>query len=107
MSAGDASAVEQRALRISIWVTIGYAVISVVWALLAKSEVILLDAVVTPLYLLMSLGSLIVSRIVAQGPSRAFPFGRSALEPLFVIGSCPPWTPRPLAPPSAYRAGGR
>jgi predicted Co/Zn/Cd cation transporter (cation efflux family) len=86
MSARDASAVEQRALRTSIWASIGFAVISVVWGLLAKSEVILLDAIFTPLYLLMTLGSLIVSRIVAKGPSRMFPFGRNALEPLFVIG---------------------
>ena len=87
MSAGDASGstVEQRALRTSLWVGIGFAVVSAVWGLLANSEVILLDAVFTPLYLLMTSGSLIVSRIVAKGPSRAFPFGRNALAPLFVI----------------------
>jgi predicted Co/Zn/Cd cation transporter (cation efflux family) len=34
----------------------------------------------------MTLGSLIVSLIVAKGPSTMFPFGRHALEPLFVIG---------------------
>jgi predicted Co/Zn/Cd cation transporter (cation efflux family) len=87
MPAGDvpASAAEQRALRTSIWVSIGFAVISVVWGLLAKSEVILLDAVFTPLSLLMTLGSLILSRIVAKGPSTMFPFGRNALTPLFVI----------------------
>ena len=86
MSVDGASAVEQRALRISIWVTIGFAVISAVWGLLANSEVILLDAVFTPLSLLMTSGSLIVSRIVAKGPSRLFPFGRNALAPLLVIG---------------------
>lgn len=85
MSAGDASAVEQRALRISIWVSISFAVISVVWGLVAKSEVILLTAVFAPLELLLTWGSLIVSRIVAKGPSRTFPFGRNALAPLFVI----------------------
>jgi predicted Co/Zn/Cd cation transporter (cation efflux family) len=47
MSAGDApgSTVEQRALRTSLWVTISFAVVSAVWGLLAKSEVILLDAI--------------------------------------------------------------
>ncbi|MDR2988513.1 MAG: cation transporter [Nocardiopsaceae bacterium] len=84
MSAGDASTVEQRALRTSLWVSIGFAVIAAVWGLLARSEVILLDAVFTPLYLLMTLGSLIVSRVVAKGPSRMYPFGRHALAPLFV-----------------------
>ncbi|MDR2986941.1 MAG: cation transporter [Nocardiopsaceae bacterium] len=85
MSAGDAATAEQRALRISIWVSIGFAVISAVWGLLARSEVILLDAVLTLLYLLMTLGSLIVSRIVAKGPSMMFPFGRNALAPMVVI----------------------
>jgi predicted Co/Zn/Cd cation transporter (cation efflux family) len=86
MSVVDSSAVERRALRTSILVSIGFAVVAVVWALLAKSEAILLDAVFTPLYLLMTFGSLIVSLIVAKGPSRTFPFGRNALAPLFVIG---------------------
>ncbi len=87
MSAGDApgSTVEQRTLRTSLWVTISFAAISAVWGILAKSEVILLDAVFTPLYLLMTSGSLIVSRLVAKGPSRMYPFGRNALEPLLVI----------------------
>ncbi|MBO0875819.1 MAG: cation transporter, partial [Pseudonocardia sp.] len=86
MSAGDASAAEQRALRTSIAVSIGFAVISAVWGLLARSEVILLDAVFTPLDVLLTSGSLIVARIVAKGPSTMFPFGRDALMPLAVIG---------------------
>jgi predicted Co/Zn/Cd cation transporter (cation efflux family) len=77
---------EQRALRTSLWVTIVFAIISAVWGLLARSEVILLDAIINPLYLLMTSGSMIVSRIVAKGPSRMFPFGRDALAPLVVIG---------------------
>ena len=87
MSAGDTSGstVEQRALRASLWAGIGFAVVSAVWGLLANSEVILLDAVFTPLFLLLTSGSLMVSRIVARGPSRMFPFGRNALAPLFMI----------------------
>lgn len=86
MSAGDASAMEQRALRTSIGISISFAVIAAVWGLLARSEVIMLDAVFTPLYVLLASGSLIVSRIVAKGPSMMFPFGRDALMPLVVIG---------------------
>lgn len=87
MSAGaqPASAVEQRALRTSFAISIGFGVIAAVWGLLARSEVILLDAVFTPLYLILTSGSLIVSRIVSRGPSRMYPFGRDALVPLFVI----------------------
>ena len=35
--------------------------------------------------MLMTSSSLIVSRIVAKGPSTMFPFGRDALAPLVVI----------------------
>lgn len=87
MAAGgeSGSVVERRALRASLWAAAGFAVISVVWGLIADSEVILLDAIFTPIDLLVASGSLVVSRIVAKGPTRMFPFGRNALAPLFVL----------------------
>lgn len=85
MASGDQSAREQSALRLSIWISLAFAVVAVVWGLAAGSQVILLDAIFTPLGVLLSWGSLVVSRIVAKGPTRRFPFGRDALVPLFVI----------------------
>ena len=80
-----AQSLEQRALRFSMRVSIGFAVVAIVWGLIEGSQVILLDAVYTPLSLLLTWGSMLVSKVVAKGPSRLFPFGRDALIPLFVI----------------------
>lgn len=80
-----AQSLEQRALRFSMRVSIGFAVVAIVWGLIGGSQVILLDAVYTPLSLLLTWGSVLISRVVAKGPSRLFPFGRDALIPLFVI----------------------
>lgn len=80
-----AAASEQRALRFSMRFSIGFAVVAIVWGLIEGSQVILLDAVYTPLSLLLTWGSMLVSKVVAKGPSRLFPFGRDALIPLFVI----------------------
>ena len=80
-----AQVAEQRALRLSLAVSAVIAVVAAVWGLAASSMVIILDAVFVPLSLLLTYGSLVVSRVVSRGPSRLFPYGRSALIPLFVI----------------------
>lgn len=76
---------EQRALKLSLAVSGGVAVVAAIWGLMAGSMVIILDAVFLPLSLSLTYGSIVISRIVARGPTRRFPFGRSALVPLFVI----------------------
>lgn len=80
-----AAARERRALQLSIAVSIGFTAVALVWGLVGNSQVILLDAIFTPLSMLMTWGALAVSRLVGEGPSRRFPFGRDALIPLFVI----------------------
>jgi len=85
MPEGAVQALERRALRASIGVSLAFTVVAVVWGLLVGSQAILLDAIFTPLSLIMTWGSLMVSRLVARGPSDRFPFGRDALIPLFVI----------------------
>lgn len=84
-AATAAQSLEQRALRFSMRVSIGFAIVAIVWGLIGGSQVILLDAVYTPLSLLLTWGSMLISKVVAKGPSRFFPFGRDALIPLFVI----------------------
>lgn len=76
---------ERSALRLSITVSCVFAVVALVWGLIEGSQVILLDAIFTPLSLLSTWGALLVARLVAKGPTRTFPFGRDALIPLFVI----------------------
>ncbi|QAY73530.1 hypothetical protein ET445_09455 [Agromyces protaetiae] len=81
-SASDrAAARERRALRLSIVVSLGFVVVALVWGLLAQSQAILLDAIFTPVALLMTWASMRVSGVVAKGPTRRYPFGRTALIP--------------------------
>lgn len=75
---------EQGALRISMVSSVGFGTIAIFWGLAAGSQVILLDGIFTPLELVMTWGSIQVSRVVAKGPTARFPFGREALVPLFV-----------------------
>jgi len=84
-AAQEAQDRERSALRLSIVVSCVFAVIALVWGLIEGSQVILLDAIFTPLGLLSTWGALLVARLAAKGPTRTFPFGRDALIPLFVI----------------------
>ena len=76
---------ERRALRLSIIVSCVFAVVAVVWGLATGSQVMLLDAIFTPVSLLSTWAAMLVSRIAAEAPTRRFPFGRDALIPLFVL----------------------
>lgn len=76
---------ERRALRLSLAASAAFGIVAAVWGLLAGSMVIILDAVWYPLSLLLTYGSMIISRVAAERPTRLFPYGRSALIPLFVI----------------------
>lgn len=80
-----ATAKEKSALKLSAAITVGYAVVALVWAIIGDSQVILLDAIFTPLALLMTWGAARVSAVVAKGPSSNFPFGRGALIQIFVM----------------------
>lgn len=84
-AAQQAALRERRALRLSIAVSLLFTVIALAWGLTARSQVMLLDAIFTPLGLVGTWGALVISRIVAKGPTRRFPFGRDALIPMFVI----------------------
>jgi predicted Co/Zn/Cd cation transporter (cation efflux family) len=66
-------------------VSVGFAVVALAWGLAANSQVILLDAVYTPLGLVFTLVAMRISRLAAAQPSRRYPFGRDALIPLFVV----------------------
>ena len=75
---------EQRALRVSIWVSVLFAAMAVAWGLAASSQVILLEGVYTILGLALSWSALYVSRLATAGPTERFPFGRESLVPLVV-----------------------
>ncbi|MFD6532811.1 cation transporter [Streptomyces sp. NPDC060184] len=75
---------EQRALRVSMAVSVAVAVVGVAWGLVAGSQVILLDGVYTVLGLGLSWLALRASRSAAAGPTSRFPFGRESLVPVVV-----------------------
>ncbi|MBA4860249.1 cation transporter [Streptomyces sp. PSKA54] len=75
---------EQRALRVSMAVSVALSVVALVWGLAAGSQVILLDGVYAILGLGLSWLSLHASRLSAAGPTPRFPFGRESLVPLVV-----------------------
>lgn len=83
--ASAAHARERRALWLSLAASAVLGVVAAVWGLLAGSMVIILDAVWYPVSLLLTYGSIVVARIAAERPTRTYPYGRSALIPLFVI----------------------
>jgi len=76
---------ERRALRLSIIVSCGFALVAIVWGLITGSQVMLLDAIFTPVSLLATWAGLVVSKVASEAPTRRFPFGRDALIPLFVL----------------------
>ncbi|MER5183319.1 cation diffusion facilitator family transporter [Streptomyces sp. NPDC002896] len=75
---------EQRALRVSMAVSIALSAVALVWGLAAGSQVILLDGVYAILGLGLSWLALYASRLAAVGPTPRFPFGRESLVPLVV-----------------------
>lgn len=79
------SAREQRLLTTSIVVASVIAVLGVGWGWYAGSQAIIFDGAYTALGLLLSWLSLRASRIVAAGPTDAYPFGREALAPLVIM----------------------
>ncbi|GAA1406007.1 cation diffusion facilitator transporter [Glutamicibacter uratoxydans] len=72
-------------LKISIAVSCVFAVVALVWGLVSRSQVMLLDALITPISLAGTWGALYVTRLVAGGPTKRYPFGRESLVPVFVI----------------------
>lgn len=76
---------EQRALRVSMAISVGLGIVALVWGLASSSQVILLDSVYVILGLGLSWLGLYASRAVAAGPTPQYPFGRESLVP-FVVG---------------------
>ncbi|MER5185387.1 cation diffusion facilitator family transporter [Streptomyces sp. NPDC002896] len=75
---------EQRALKVSMAVSVALSGVALAWGLAAGSQVILLDGVYTILGLGLSWLALYASRLAAAGPTPRFPFGRESLVPLVV-----------------------
>jgi cation diffusion facilitator family transporter len=73
---------EQRALKLSIWVTLLIGVAGVLSGLLTGSQAIIFDGIYSFVDVLITLLSLIISQLLAREGSRRFQYGFFHLEPL-------------------------
>ena len=82
LSRAEASRLEQRTLRLSIYGVLVIAVGSIAWGLIIESDVVILNGIFS-LFSLISGGlSLLAARLVMMPEDRRFPYGYSHLEPL-------------------------
>ena len=78
----EASRIEQRTLRISIYGVVVVAVGSIAYGLILESDVVILNGIFSLLSLIGAGLSLLAAKLVVQPENRRFPFGYSHLEPL-------------------------
>ena len=78
----EASRIEQRTLKSSIWGVVGVAVGSVIWGLYLRSDVVILNGVFSVLSLVAGGLSLIAAKLVVRPEDKRFPYGYSHVEPL-------------------------
>lgn len=82
LSRAEASRLEQRTLRISIYGVLVIAVGSIAWGLLIESDVVILNGIFSFFSLIGGGLSLLAARLVTMPADRRFPYGYSHLEPL-------------------------
>jgi cation diffusion facilitator family transporter len=76
---------DQRLLLLSVWASVGFAVVSSVWGVASGSSMIVFDG----LYSFVSVGLSVLAiwalRFARRGPDERFPWGRDIAEPLVVV----------------------
>lgn len=75
---------EQTALKLSIFVTALTGVADIVAGFMISSQAIMFDGMYSFVDVLMTLGALVVSKLLMREPTRRFQFGHWHLEPLVV-----------------------
>ncbi|HZZ46260.1 MAG TPA: cation diffusion facilitator family transporter [Pseudonocardia sp.] len=76
---------DDRALRVSVWVSAGFAVTSLVWGLLAGSLTIVFDGLYSFASVGLSFGAVLALRTARAGADERYPWGREVWEPLTVL----------------------
>ena len=76
---------DQRLLFLSVWASVGFAILASVWGILTDSSMIVFDG----LYSFVSIGLSVLAiwalRFTKRGPDNRFPWGRDVAEPLVVV----------------------
>jgi cation diffusion facilitator family transporter len=85
MEAHGGSQGEQRDLSVSVYGALFFAVLGIAIALYVRSNALLLDGGYSFISAAMAFAGLLISRRIGRRPSRSFPFGYHAFEPLFIF----------------------
>jgi cation diffusion facilitator family transporter len=83
--ADDTHARDRRLLMISVWASVGFAVLSSVWGVLSGSSMIVFDGLYSFVSIGLSLLAVMALRAARRGPDASYPWGREVWEPLVVI----------------------
>lgn len=75
----------ERLLRWSLYGAVGFAVVAVVWGLVAGSRMILFDGLFSFVSVILSGLSLLAYRAVQRGPDADYPYGREVLGSLALV----------------------
>jgi cation diffusion facilitator family transporter len=76
---------DHRLLMLSVWASVGFAVLSSVWGVLSGSSMIVFDGLYSFVSVGLSLLAVMALRTVRRGPDENYPWGREVWEPLVVV----------------------
>ena len=76
---------DDRALLVSVWASAAFAVVSLVWGLLAGSSTIVFDGLYSFASVALSLFAVWALRTSRRGADERYPWGREAWEPLTIV----------------------
>ena len=76
---------EQNILTFSACGALFFALLALIWGVLAKSQMIIFDGVYSFISLLLTGLFFYASRSMAMGRDESFPFGRAQLEPMVIV----------------------
>jgi cation diffusion facilitator family transporter len=74
-----------RALLVSVWASVAFAVLSLVWGLAAGSQMIMFDGLYSFAAVVLSLLAVLALRTARKGADERYPWGREVWEPLVVV----------------------
>jgi predicted Co/Zn/Cd cation transporter (cation efflux family) len=81
----DTGARDHRLLMLSVWASVGFAVLSSVWGVLSGSSMIVFDGLYSFVSVGLSLLAVMALRAARRGPDASYPWGRESWEPLVVV----------------------
>ena len=76
---------DHRLLMLSVWASVGFAVLSSVWGVLSGSSMIVFDGLYSFVSVGLSLLAVMALRTVQRGADARYPWGREVWEPLVVV----------------------